>query len=143
MESESIGCLRDLEKYGIVALTGEAEGISGLGRILFDLTEQGVDIVNKFLGGNITFMEHSNWNSQTNGKKHIACVMLGRRIIEDLNVFCLMTKYKYVVKFGAYFYGSNEEDFIQKFPKEEHCETYRKMGTAGSRNTHVMSGRTT
>ena len=53
---------QDLERYGIIALTGEADALSF--RLLCDLTASGEHIIGRLLGGNVTFNKGSNWNSR-------------------------------------------------------------------------------
>ena len=60
----SIKCIsswQDLEPYGIIPLTGEADSLSF--RLLCDLTPIGESIVGRMLGGNVEFRQGSNWNS--------------------------------------------------------------------------------
>lgn len=76
-----------LEKNGIILLTGEA--CSLMMRVLCDLTPEGVDIMNKFLGGNVTFVQGSNWNSS---QGQVASIMIPYSCLEDLKKFVQFMK---------------------------------------------------
>lgn len=75
---KTINCLRDLEQFGIVPLTGEADSLSY--RILCDLTKAGVELIAEaygfnFPGGKITPFANA-WNSGREDQPHIASIML-------------------------------------------------------------------
>ena len=150
--------LRELERFGIIGLTGEAEGVSGLGRMLCDLTRQGAEIVTEFLGMPLTFTYDrnkeisgtqqftDNWNSQG-----IASFMLPRGMIKDLLTYCFLRQYKYVVevevdpklKFKplSELYAFDDLEEMKEYPEFQIVKRYYKTGTAGCRNVHEMSGR--
>lgn len=71
-----------LERNGIIPLTGEA--CSLMMRLLCDLTPQGCEIMNKFLGGNVEFVKGSNWNSS---QGQVASIMIPYSCLEDLRKF--------------------------------------------------------
>ena len=73
---------QDLEQYGIMALTGEACTLSM--RLLCDLTQEGANVVTRFLGGGLTFNEGFAWNS-----RGVTSVMLPTNIYPELGAFCL------------------------------------------------------
>jgi len=68
---KKIQCLRDLEAYGVVSLTGEADALSF--RMLCDVTESGRMLVCDTYG-----IEKlgSSWNSFSEGGKHVGSAML-------------------------------------------------------------------
>ena len=150
--------IRTLEEFGIIGLTGEAEGVSGLGRVLCDLTKQGTEIVAEFLGMPLTFRYDdngissavefsSNWNSQG-----IVSFMLPRGMIKDLLIYCFLQRHNYVVEvevdsksnfkpiYELYAFDDLEE--MKEYPEFQIVQRYYKTGTAGCRNVHEMSGRT-
>lgn len=68
-----ISALRQLEEFGIVPLTGEADALSY--RILCDLTKNGTRIVCEALGMDSRGLKDS-WNSGTRSDPHIKSIML-------------------------------------------------------------------
>ena len=152
--------LNDMEAFGIVPLTGEADALSL--RILCDLTEQGVKIVQMALGLATTTAKPDEpppgflppWNTSTNGHQHVACIMLDYDAWKHLAVFALgldqagkIVVYKTGVVCGFYFPG-DEEDFENAVESRNTAS----LGWArlfdgwakkpnGDRNRHVMSGR--
>lgn len=72
-----------LQDYGIIPLTGEACAY-GM-RILYDLTPSGVEVISRFLGGNVQFKDNSNWNSGA-----VASVMIPYSAIRDLERFVML-----------------------------------------------------
>jgi len=74
-----------LEEAGIKLLTGEADKL--MMRVLCDLTPAGCAVVNKFLGGNVTFTSESNWNSGA-----VASVLLPYSCLSDLETFIKFMK---------------------------------------------------
>jgi len=81
--------LRDLEKYGIISLTGESCRL-GL-RILCDLTAAGCKIVEECFGLTSSTSFASRWNHGTNDNDpHVASIMLPYDSWEHLGVFALL-----------------------------------------------------
>lgn len=77
----------DLNKFGIGVLTGEACNY-GM-RLLCDLTAQGVELVNNFLG--VDSAAYSDpWNSSVDGRPSLASVFLSRAMLHDLCIFALL-----------------------------------------------------
>jgi len=140
-----------LEEHGIDLLTGEADGTSLRG--LYDLNDQGQEILGEFLGG-ATFTA-SGWNNH-NGKS----AMLAWTLARPLAIYILLREgYSHVVDVqsrGAGYYSDHllaynvaswdtmnaEMEKIRKvFP--DGVRIYYKAGTAkdGLRHQHVFSGR--
>jgi hypothetical protein len=71
---KTIKCLRDLEDYGIIPLTGEADALSY--RCLCDLTVTGRKLIIEAYGlsGPQAFAE--NWNNGYAPNEHVASIML-------------------------------------------------------------------
>ena len=88
----AIGNFADLERFGIVPLTGESCGYGR--RILCDLTAKGAATVARFLGlsgvqGSKAFAD--NWNGGTPSDPHVASVMLPRfGLLDELALFCCL-----------------------------------------------------
>jgi hypothetical protein len=136
----------DLIPYGIDPLTGEACGLGY--RILCDLTDQGRLILEKCLGA-ATVVPHLQWNPGTKEAPHTGSIMLAPEMFPAVAVFALLEsgcKEVWRTKDGVHL-GIEESD-----PAEE-LEAFKTLhgpmrrfayrGTAGDRNVHVMSGRTT
>lgn len=140
-----------LEDHGIDLLTGEADG-TGL-RGLYDLNDQGQEILGEFLGG-ATFNQ-SGWNNH-NGKS----AMLSYAITKPLAIYILFREGATTVididYHGQGFYSHHlraygfvsQSDFDQEREKinrvyPEGVRIYWKSGTArdGLRNRHEFSGR--
>ncbi len=141
---------RDLERYGINLLTGEACRIGR--RILTDLSARGVGIVSDLLG--IDHKQfHENWNSRVNGQPAVASFMLPHSMIRDLMAWCL-------IKDGCtaiietdedYIYGREDSDDPEQWEElVNHCRKYRKHirtitlkdgPASGTRMVHAVSGR--
>jgi hypothetical protein len=137
---------RDLEPYGIVALTGESCGLGY--RILFDLTERGQKILAKCLGLP-TLLLAEPWNRGTRQEPHVGSIMLAQVMLVPIGVFALLES-------GCTECWQHERGEllgIEPGDTPEQIEFYRSMyaevlvrkfayrGTAGDRNLHVMTGR--
>jgi hypothetical protein len=89
---KTISSLRDLERYGIVPLTGEADALSF--RILCDLTRTGVLVVREALGlpktGETQPQFAANWNDGTDSNPHVASIMLDSNIWHTLGIIALL-----------------------------------------------------
>jgi hypothetical protein len=134
-----------LEEHGIRYLTGKAcaMGIRGL----YDLTEQGSDILSNFLGGcTPTF---PNWNSGA-----VKSAFIAYATIRPLVAFILGMEWECVVDvehhghgFGAsYLIGCQRNDWQDVTDIVEAGPTGRNYRTwysnrAGNSNKHQMSGR--
>lgn len=138
-----INSIRDLEKYGINVLTGEACSF-GM-RWLCDLNEDGVDLLQSFYG---VTLSSENWNSQVNGKPAIASFMLSRGTYVDLVVFLLFRLgCDVVIKTNDTFVGCNRIDNLDFF------ESYKEYAdeifyhpqfsnpSVDGRNVHGFTGR--
>lgn len=138
-----------LREHGIDLLTSEADG-TGL-RGLFDLTEEGQEILGEFLGW-ATF-NSPGWNNW-DGKS----AMLAWDMIRPLCIYIMMREgCKTVVHVSAneecyanYLRGYIDEDGtnveidrMREIYGPRNIRVYWKSGTArdGLRNQHVMSGR--
>lgn len=77
-----IDCLRDLEPFGIIPLTGEADALSF--RILCDLTVQGCGIVREAFGMESDAGFAENWNSSG-----VKSIMLSNDIVPTLAIIAL------------------------------------------------------
>jgi len=95
---KTITSLRDLEQYGIIPLTGEADALSF--RILCDLTRQGVAVVREAYGLEAPFNESgkveypgfaSAWNNGTTSCPHVASILLAHDAWFTLGIIALLT----------------------------------------------------
>ena len=69
----TVKCLRDLERYGVDLLTGEADALSY--RILCDLNKAGRDLLCEAYGIRPEGLAE-NWNSGGEKDPHVASIML-------------------------------------------------------------------
>lgn len=158
--------VRDLEQFGVIALTGEACGLAM--RLLCDLTEEGVKLIREFMRVEPTA---DAWNS-----KGVKSVMLPTSIFRDLWIFAHVRAGTANVFIGGYVgehwtethyesidvthkhpdkswvadaYAVNDPDYMEKLREHEGvCFYISRMfkrsehpGT-GLDNTHAMTGRT-
>ena len=135
----------DLERYGIVALTGEACGLGY--RLLCDVTAQGKRVLEKCLGTpNLSLPE--SWNRGSEAEPHVGCIMLTREMLQPLAIFALLEsgcKEVYLVKDSVYGIEATDaaggiED-VKRWSQVDHARRFAYSGTAGDRNVHMMSGR--
>ena len=142
---KAVHCWNDLERYGIVPLTGEACGLGY--RLLCDLTAKGKLILEKCLGTPGLNLPES-WNRGGEADPHVGCVMLAREMLQPLAVFALLEsgcKEVHLIKDSVYGVEPTDpptaiED-VRRWSKVEHSRRLAYAGTAGDRNVHVMSGR--
>jgi len=133
----------DLERYGIVLLTGEACGL--MYRILFDVTARGRAILEKCFSVNRIELA-SPWNTGKDQDPHIGSIMLAREMLVPVGIFALLES-------GCTEVWRKEDSLfgIEPSDSREWCESFKKVygpfqrfayqGTAGDRNIHQMSGR--
>lgn len=129
----------DLEKFGVIMLTGESCGYAM--RLLCDLTEKGKLLIEKFLGGTVSIKPDSNWNGGKKDDPHVGSVLLSRDVFSDLAAFALLQTYPnaWVCKRDGGFYAGMGE-----VPRNyADLRWYRRLNEVStSRNTHAFSGRT-
>jgi hypothetical protein len=135
-----------LSDYGVIALTGEACGLSY--RILCDVTARGKQLLDKVLGVRDIRM-HENWNHGSDDDPHIGCVMLVPEVLTAVAVFALLDngcrEVWTVNGHGVFgFEPCDDQQTVDCF-KSVHAEQLGRrfgyFGTAGDRNVHVMTGR--
>ena len=141
-----ITCWEDISPYGVIALTGEACGLSY--RILCDVTAKGKKLLEKVLGVRELVMQE-NWNRGSETDPHVGSVMLAPELLAAVGIFALLDA-------GCREVWTINERGIVGFeptddPQDVHCfksvhdrELRRRFGyfgTAGDRNVHVMTGR--
>ena len=137
---KTIRSWNDLEKYGIIPLTGEACGLQW--RRLCEVTEHGRRILQKCFGlSEMTLAEA--WNL------HVGSILLVPAMLIPLGVFALLESGCTEV----WLYANNTLLGIEAADPAEQIELSRKLcpeaivrtfgyrGTAGDRNVHMMSGR--
>lgn len=143
-----ITCWNDVSSLGIVPLTGEACGLNY--RILFDVTEQGRHILGTCFG--IPHLQLAEaWNRGGTENPHVGSILLSREMLVPVGIFALLET-------GCTEVWQDADGSllgIEKCDSPEHIatvkrvhqpslvRTYRYGGTAGDRNIHVMSGRST
>lgn len=159
----------DMQQFGLTYLTGES--CSYTMRVLWDLNDDGVELIADFLGiphhavyadeqcGTVVVpakgMLAKNWNSMVGEKKAVASIMLPQAIIPELARFALF-RHGCAVVFHAEAGG-----IYGMLPKELHMLENAKSAYAGTmhtnpfmrkevemrgdpatgRNVHLMSGR--
>lgn len=153
METQTTECIPHaldidniLRANGIDVLTGEADG-TNMSRLLCDVSEHGLSIINKFFGCKI--QTGNNWNSG------VASIMLTRIALQEIAIFikltenciCLKAYDRHYKKERCYYFNSNDLNAIKQDKRlnlmvdMETAWFYYANGTAGTRNVHVMSGR--
>ena len=144
---KTISCWADLRPYGLDALTGEACGL--MYRILFDVTENGRRIIGKCFGMPEPRLAEP-WNRGDPKDPHVGSMMLSPELLTPIGVFALLEsgcREVWVYANGSVLgiEAADSEDMIERCRRmapEAHVRTLRYGGTAGDRNTHMMSGRT-
>lgn len=145
--------VRELEKFGVGYLTGEADGLGKRG--LFDYSESGRELLSEFFS--IAIGIGNNWNSRVGSEKAIGSVLLTWETARQLLCFALVRskKWEVVVQVthkpkGAYVsgihYGSLAawREYEPLFEKQGlEYTVWRAQGTSGDalRNVHGWSGR--
>ncbi len=145
-----------LQRHGVNILTGEAEGVWGLQRWLCDLNTEGRRLWASFLGGQVAFAEGGGWNPEVNGLPSVASIMAAPETLWTF-VYFAEAEAGFTVYLGegigeakgrreAYAF-ENTEEAEEAFAQAPYLRTeydWRRIhteGTAGTRNTHEMSGR--
>jgi hypothetical protein len=143
-----------LEQAGILQhLTGEADGTT-MGRMLCDLTPEGVELVREFFG----FRGIITGSGMNDRRPESSVMMIDWHILPRLIVYWALKQHDIVVqieakeeqglRWRAEIVGYAQEDW--QIVKERYdqlegrrCHVYQKMGTAlgGMRNRHFWSGR--
>lgn len=150
-----------LNEFGINILTGEACAYSM--RLLCDINEDGVKLIQDALGIEVGANSMRRHNSQVNGKPSLFSVMLTQAMMDELIRFFLVDKHlrrgEILVHFtpaeendfaNEFFWGGTEGEFNARFQMEENFYTvwnirkYKIWGEQphrGSYNVHDMTGR--
>lgn len=142
INSYDFGRVLDKE-FGVRWLTGEACGASM--RILYDLTQEGADLVTEFFGGAAPTAR--NWNPGG-----VASVMLTPATARDLLAYALTGQWDYVIDAHGeqqhMIVCCNEAnraellEILDKNYQSKYWVRYRTgTGPGGGRNRHEMSGR--
>ena len=131
----------DLEKFGIVFLTGES--CSLMYRILFDLTANGKAIVERCLSVAIT---SEPWNSGSASDPHVASIMLPREMFTPLAVFALLESgCREVLLCDRAVIGieASDSEHEAALIRQSHnaSRSFAYHGAFKDRNQHQMSGR--
>ena len=132
---KTISSWSDLAPFGITVLTGEACGL--MYRLLCDVTEQGVRVVEKCLDVKVTPAEP--WNRDA-----IGSIMLAPELRVPLGIFALLESgCTEVWRSGEMLIGIEpcDPDGQVELAIASALRRYAYGGTAGSRNIHQMSGR--
>ena len=145
---------RDLEKYGLTSLTGEACTYGH--RQLFDLSEAGARLVRTYLGLPAEARFALNWNSRVGSEPAVASVLLAHAVVRDLMVFILLHvgDFDRVLQSANGTYGFDLDDplaatyltYVEAWPSATTRLHYnqRKASQAPSvegRNVHQATGR--
>ncbi len=143
---KTIACWNDLEKFGIVVLTGEACGLGY--RLLFDLTQNGKRIVQKCFSLAEGFASEA-WNRGSRDDPHVGSVLLTQEMLVPIGVFALLETgcpEVWLCKNGSLL-GIETVDapeVVERYRtlySESIARTFAYRGPAGDRNVHQMSGR--
>lgn len=136
--------LRELEPFGIDALTGESD--AHCYRILFDVTKRGQAIIERTMDVQLTL--HDPWNSGHVDDPHIGSLLLPLEFIPSIAVFCLLTDTSiaevWLLKRGMVL-GFSVEDVDQKDALRKHYEGELRnvfYPRPSDRNIHQFTQRT-
>lgn len=144
----SLNSNTELDKYGIVPLTGESCAYSL--RLLCDVTEHGEELLDAFFGG-VEFTS-ANWNHGSDTLPHTHSVMLPYSILQDLKVYILLhvEGLAHVIVFAdGTMTGTDNKEVVDTHRKYEPDDSTRYFTNPYSpsardgRNVHMMSGRAT
>jgi hypothetical protein len=140
---QKINGLGDLERYGIVPLTGEACGL--MYRVLFDVTAEGKRILEKCFGLSRLTLDDS-WNRGTAEHPHIGSIMIAPEMLPAIGIFALLEHgCSEVWRKGDVLYGvelSDPPEQVERLKRNDsHLRRFAYQGTAGDRNIHQMTGR--
>jgi len=167
---KTISRLADLERYGIISLTGEADNLCF--RMLCDLTDRGRRLIAETYSLKTEGFNDA-WNPGTDSDPHVASMMLPYDAWKDIGVLALLVTCSTVlVTDGGGLFGIEKDESYEPAPynwdKSEYTgrarykhggewhdwptscygEIVRTFKTAGNqpheghRNVHAMSGRT-
>ena len=138
-----IDTIRDLEKHGIDALTGESD--KHMHRILCDVTAHGKRIVERTLGIEVTFAD--NWNNGSKDDPHVGSLLVPLEFVSSFGIFALLSDTDisevWLLKCGSVI-GFGVEDIALKEGLRGHYEgQLRKIfyPMPEDRHVHMMSGR--
>ena len=127
-----------LYDHGIYLLSGEACALGMRG--LYDLTEEGAEIIAEFFGGCVPTGD--SWNGGA-----VKSAFLPYSVIPDLVAYILSGEWESVshvtrLRGGPinFIVGSSHELMGEITAKADEYRTFRRRGSSAS-NTHVMSGR--
>ena len=136
--------MKDLENYGIDALTGESD--AHMYRILCDVIKKGKAIIERTLAVELVLSE--NWNGGTADDPHVGSFLLPLEFVPSIAVFCLLADTSmsevWLMKGGAVFgFGVEDVDLKQRL-RSHHEGDLRHVfyPRPSDRNVHQMSGRT-
>lgn len=139
----------DLNQFGVNYLTGESCRY-GM-RVLCDLSKEGVELICDFMGLPADTKFAENWNTMVGtDAPAVASVMLARETLKPLAKFAMIRAGALWVvhQNDSTLHGYTAEDMSRWGITEERLrEVYPSVKyvgplSAGSRNTHAMSGRT-
>jgi len=132
---KSVNCWRDLEKYGIRPLTGEACGL--MYRLLCDVTAPGKKILGKLLDVELKMPE--NWNSGAVGS-----IMQPYEMLVPIGIFALLESGCTEVWLNngkVIGIEASDNEHVVEVTVANCQRRFTYGGTAGSRNRHVMTDR--
>jgi hypothetical protein len=141
---KTIACWAGLRPFGFDALTGEACGL--MYRILFDVTQNGRRIIGKCLGMPDPHLAEP-WNRGSPEDPHVGSIMLSRELLLPLSVFALLesgcTRVLLCPPRAIGIEASDRPEAVADVMRRYKPErVLQYAGTAGDRNTHMLSGRT-
>ena len=143
---KTISCWADLRPYDLDALTGEACGLTY--RLLLDVTAIGRKVVGKCFGMPEPRLAEA-WNRGEPADPHVGSIMCSPELLVPIGVFALLESsckevWLYANGNVLGIEPTDTEEMIERCRRmapEAHVRTLRYGGTAGDRNTHMMSGR--
>ena len=150
---KTLRSIEDLEAYGLNYLTGEACALSQ--RLLFDMNDNGADLMCEYFGLQFKSAFAQAWNSQVNGKLATASIMLPRSpdFYRELFKFLLFREGYPAVAYHPDYSSVNGLDNSELAAWNGECGAENKWSlyhnprpsgqpSVGTRNVHAMTGRT-
>lgn len=109
----TINSWRDLEQFGINALTGESDKLGQ--RILCDLSARGVEAINEYFGASVLDGLAPNWNSKVGDEPAVRSILLPRDYT-PLAIFLLLgvARVPYIVTMNGSMIGTDRKQYAEE-----------------------------
>lgn len=139
---QMVQCLNDLERFGIIPLTGDACGL--LYRVLFDVTANGQKTLQRCFG--LTKLElNKPWHSGGNEDPHVGSLMLAPEMLPAVGIFGLLESGCVEIwRKGDTLFGielDDDEGYLEEVKKTHGpLRRFAYRGDAGDGNVNMPAG---